>query len=90
MDYGFRSRNGQNFFQIDSENRVLNVAASGSYTIGKPPGAPTTITQAVIAYPAPITTTEAPHVFLNPSDQGMYHTLMHMGCLLYTSPSPRD
>lgn len=35
MDYGFRSRNGQNFFQIDSENRALNVAASGSYIIGK-------------------------------------------------------
>ena len=79
MDYGFRSRNGSNFFQIDSENRVLNVAASGSYSIGKPPGVPTTITAAVITYPAPITTAEAPHVFLNPTNQGMYHTLMHTG-----------
>ncbi|MDI2590039.1 hypothetical protein POF45_01150 [Pseudomonas sp. 681] len=79
MTYGFRSRNGLNLFQIDSENRVLNVAASGSYTIGKPAWAPKTITQAVITYPAPITTTEAPHVFLNPTNQGMYHTLMHTG-----------
>lgn len=79
MDYGFRSRNGQNFFQIDSENRVLNVAASGTYTIGKPPSAPVTITQAVITYLAPITTSEAPHVFLNPTNQGMYHSLVQLG-----------
>jgi len=79
MDYGFRSRNGQNFFQIDSDNRVLNVAASGTYTIGKPPTAPVTITQAIITYPSPITTAEAPHVFLNPYNQGMYHSLVQMG-----------
>ena len=79
MDYGFRSRNGQNFFQIDSDNNVLNVAASGSYAIGKTPTSSTTITTAIITYPTPITTTEAPHVFLNPNNHGMYHTLMQMG-----------
>ena len=79
MDYGFRSRNSQNFFQVDSDNRVLNVAASGGYTIGKPASAPSTITAAVITYPVPITTAEPPHVFLNPTNHGMYHTLMHTG-----------
>ncbi|UST66011.1 hypothetical protein NF673_09740 [Pseudomonas moraviensis] len=79
MDYGFRSRNGSNFFQIDSENKVLNVAASGSYAIGKTPASPTTITTAVITYSSPITTAEAPHVFLNPTNHGMYHTLIHSG-----------
>jgi hypothetical protein len=79
MDYGFRSRNGQNYFQIDSDNKVLNVAASGTYTIGKPPTAPVTISEAVITYASPITTAEAPHVFLNPYNQGMYHSLVQMG-----------
>lgn len=79
MDYGFRSRNGLNFFQIDSVNRVLGVAASGSYVIGKPPGVPVTITSATITYPAPITTTDPPLVFLNPTNQGMYHTLVSLG-----------
>jgi hypothetical protein len=79
MDYGFRSRNGLNFFQIDSVNRVLGVAASGSYVIGKPPGAQLTITSATITYPAPITTPDPPMVFLNPNNQGMYHTLMNIG-----------
>lgn len=79
MSYGFRSRNGQNFAQVGSENRVLSVAANGSYRIGKPPDAPVTVTSADITYATPIRTTEPPMVFLNPTDQGMYHTLMNTG-----------
>lgn len=79
MSYGFMSLNGNNFVQVDSERKVLNVAASGTYVLGKPVGAPVTIPQTVITYPAPITTIEAPHIFLNPNDQGMYHSMVQMG-----------
>jgi hypothetical protein len=79
MDYGFRSRNGSNLTQITSSNRVLGIAASGTFTIGKPPGVAVTISTATITYPAPITTQIPPFVFLNPNDQGMYHTLTHRG-----------
>ncbi|TDV44389.1 hypothetical protein EC919_11461 [Pseudomonas graminis] len=79
MSYGFRSRNGSNLVQVTSENRVLSVVGSGNYRIGKPSDASITISTAVITYAAPITTIEPPLIFLNPTNQGMYHTLLHAG-----------
>lgn len=79
MPYGFRARNGANFFQIDSENRVLSAAFGGSYQIGRVPGVGQVLTSATIIYATPITTQEPPFVFLNPADMGMYHTLLNIG-----------
>ncbi|MDM9593651.1 hypothetical protein QU617_10040 [Pseudomonas guariconensis] len=67
--YGIRARNDNNLVQIDNVNKVMSVAGSGSFQIGRR-GPGDYITTGRGNFPAPITTIEEPYVFLR-SDTGM-------------------
>ncbi|MFJ2549489.1 hypothetical protein ACIOVF_23925 [Pseudomonas sp. NPDC087612] len=72
--YGIRTRNNNIRTQIDSVNRVLTVRHSGSFQFGQQviPGQQAQFIQwADINFPAPITTSERPLVFLNAADYMM-------------------
>ncbi|UVM53480.1 hypothetical protein LOY37_13935 [Pseudomonas sp. B21-012] len=72
--YGIRSRNDNIRMQIDAVNRVLSVRHSGSFQFGQQviPGQQAQFIQwADINFPAPITTSERPLVFLNAVDYMM-------------------
>lgn len=67
--YGIRTKNGDNLVQVDNSNKVMRVADSGSFAIGRR-GAGDYITSGGGTFKAPVTTIEEPYVFLR-SDTGM-------------------
>lgn len=68
--YGIRTFNNNVRTQIDAINRVLTVRYSGSFQIGQQ--APNQyIEWGRVTFPAPITTTERPLIFLNAADYMM-------------------
>lgn len=67
--YGIRARNENNLVQIDNVNKVMSVARSGSFALGRRGPGDYIITNGGTFSP-PITTTEEPYVFLR-SDTGM-------------------
>ncbi|MCW2272363.1 hypothetical protein [Pseudomonas sp. JUb96] len=67
--YGIRTLNNGIRTQIDAVNKVLSVAFSGSFLLGGP--GTSFIQWGDVNFPAPITTTERPLIFLNAVDYMM-------------------
>ncbi|MBF8706132.1 hypothetical protein IR016_04930 [Pseudomonas putida] len=67
--YGIRTRNGDNLVQVDNSNKVMRVADSGAFAIGRR-GPGDYITSGGGTFKTPVTTIEEPYVFLR-SDTGM-------------------
>jgi len=72
MQYGIRTSNGSAITQMDSESKVLTVAASGSY-------ASVNSYEFTITYATPITTQQKPFIFLKPSGLGFTKLILHLG-----------
>lgn len=68
QSYGIRTLNNNIRTQIDSVNRVLSIRYSGKFTFEIPSRGLNIEGDNFLTFPAPITTTERPLVFLNAND----------------------
>ncbi|MFJ4349651.1 hypothetical protein ACIPZ5_01980 [Pseudomonas sp. NPDC089428] len=70
--YGIRASNNNVRTQIDAINKVLSIRYSGGFSIGfQGPGSGNQVQWGEVTFPAPITTTERPLIFLNAADYMM-------------------
>ena len=79
VSYGMHSFNNNSKSQIDSNNRLLSIRYSGSYSLGVGSIDPNIEGDDFRSFPSPITTYERPLIFLNSSDYLMVGQLVIFG-----------